>query len=43
MVSISVSFGVQIRQTYKMIQFTKNAVLSMVFVYNEIKRGFSVD
>ena len=35
--------GVQVRQTYKMIQFTKNAVLSMVFVYNEIKRGFSVD
>lgn len=31
------------RQTYKMIQFTKNAVFSMVFVYNEIKRGFSVD
>ncbi len=37
------SLYVQVRQTYKMIQFTKNAVLSMVFVYNEIKRGFSVD
>lgn len=43
MVSISVPLGGQVRQTYKMIQFTKNAVFSMVFVYNEIKRGFSVD
>lgn len=39
----NVGIHVQVRQTYKMIQFTKNAVLSMVFVYNEIKRGFSVD